>query len=497
MLCSRANKDGHTFRSWVSLLYKNPRAAVMTNGMTSSFFTVSRGTRQGCPLSPLLFTIVLEPLAIMIRANSNIMGVRGVEEGIEHKLMLYADDILLLSRDPLKSLPPLMSTIQLYSNVSGYKINWDKSEAMPISRTCYSHTVTQFGFKWIPKGMKYLGVKLTQNVEDIMLLNYEPLLSKIKNNVDKWEQLKLSLWGKVNIVKMIIAPQFNYISMMIPVNIPDPIFKRYDKIIKDFLWEGKRPRIKMTKLTSPRDKGGLGLPDVRMYNIAFEMAKLAKHWGETDSELDWIKIEQKLASPFHPISILSQCSGAKWDSNPVTIHSRHVWGKIHKGCRTSHYKQSYASLWNNPEIRIGKVGVFWKQWQLKGVNVIGDLYENGLFMSYSELVKKYNIGGQGNFWKYLQIRHCVKNKFNASNNPVYAYLELPRVAQSASMCYKSMLSVTADTCNNLKTIWQKDLGININDDDWRYIISNVGKNIREVRGKFIQYKIIHRYYCTI
>ncbi len=169
--------------------------------------------------------------------------------------------------------------------------------------------------------MKYLGVKLTQNLEDIMILNYDPLLSKIKNNVDKWEQLKLFLWGKVNVVKMVIAPQFNYISMMIPVNIPDPIFERYDKIIKDFLWEGKRPRIKMSKLISPRDKGGLGLPDVRMYNFSFEMAKLAKHWSETDSELDWIKIEQKLASQFHPISILSKNSGAKWDSNPVITHS--------------------------------------------------------------------------------------------------------------------------------------------------------------------------------
>ncbi len=78
--------------------------------------------------------------------------------------------------------------------------------------------------------MKYLGVKLTQNLEDIMMLNYDPLLSNIKNNVDKWEQLKLSLWGKVNVVKMVIAPQFNYISMIIPVNIPDPIFKRYDTI---------------------------------------------------------------------------------------------------------------------------------------------------------------------------------------------------------------------------------------------------------------------------
>ncbi len=61
---------------------------------------------------------------------------------------------------------------------------------------------------------------------------------------------------------------------------------------------------------------------------------------------------------------------------------------MHKLCKTSHHKESYASLWKNPEICIGKTGVFWKQWQLKGVTVIGDLYENGIFMSYSELVKK-------------------------------------------------------------------------------------------------------------
>lgn len=74
---------------------------------------------------------------------------------------------------------------------------------------------------------------------------------------------------------MVIASQFNFISVMTPVNIPDPIFKTYDKIIKDFLWEGKRPRIKMSRLTSPKDKGGLGLPNVRMYNFSFETAKLA------------------------------------------------------------------------------------------------------------------------------------------------------------------------------------------------------------------------------
>jgi len=63
----------------------------------------------------------------MIRANSSIKGIEG--GGKEHKLMLYADDILLLIKDPVHSLPPLMDTNQTYSDLSGYKINWSKSEA--------------------------------------------------------------------------------------------------------------------------------------------------------------------------------------------------------------------------------------------------------------------------------------------------------------------------------------------------------------------------------
>lgn len=104
----------------------------MSNGVISPFFNLSRGTRQGCPLSPLLFTIILEPLTIAIRENSSIKGVDG--GGSEHKLMLYANDILFLTRNPQNSLPGLMNAISEYSQLSGYKINWTKSEAMPIQR---------------------------------------------------------------------------------------------------------------------------------------------------------------------------------------------------------------------------------------------------------------------------------------------------------------------------------------------------------------------------
>lgn len=159
---------------WIKILYSNPKAAVMTNGLISSFFNLSRGTRQGCPLSPLLFTIVLEPLAVAIRANSSIKGVKG--GGSEHKLMLYADDILFLTSDPQNSLPALMDTISEYSQLSGYKINWTKSEAMPISKHCHPQVMTQYNFKWIPKGMVYLGIKLSPDFSEMTALNYDPLL---------------------------------------------------------------------------------------------------------------------------------------------------------------------------------------------------------------------------------------------------------------------------------------------------------------------------------
>lgn len=92
---------GSGFINWVKLIYTEPRASVLTNGQMSPFFQLSRGTKQGDPLLPLLFTLFLEPLEIAIR--------------VEHKLFLYADDILWLSSDPTSSAPILLDTIEKFS----------------------------------------------------------------------------------------------------------------------------------------------------------------------------------------------------------------------------------------------------------------------------------------------------------------------------------------------------------------------------------------------
>lgn len=64
--------------------------------------------------------------------------------------------------------------------------------------------------------------------------------------------------------------------MMLQVDIQPETFKQYDSIVDEFLWEGRKPKIALNKMCSPKDEGSLGLPDLRLYHISFEISKLAK-----------------------------------------------------------------------------------------------------------------------------------------------------------------------------------------------------------------------------
>lgn len=101
---------GDAFSSWVRLLYNRPLAAVRINVQLSSYFPLGGGTRQGCPLSPLLFAVAIEPLAEAIRNSPDITGLS--VGGKDHKIALYADDILLFITNPTKSIPAVLEMIK-------------------------------------------------------------------------------------------------------------------------------------------------------------------------------------------------------------------------------------------------------------------------------------------------------------------------------------------------------------------------------------------------
>ena len=121
---------GDSFIKWIRLLYTNPRCTVMVNSHISPFFSPSRGVRQGCPLSPLLYALSMEVLACNVRASPVVQGITlpGVTTPFP-VLSLYADDVsVIVSSD--RAMEEVFHTYARFEKGTGSKLNLDKCEGL-------------------------------------------------------------------------------------------------------------------------------------------------------------------------------------------------------------------------------------------------------------------------------------------------------------------------------------------------------------------------------
>ena len=116
-----------TYANLRKAIYDKPTANIILNGEKLKPFALKSGTRQGCPLLPLLFNIALEVLATSIREEKEIKGIQIGKEVV--KLSLFADDMIFYIENPKDSTRKLLELISEYSTVAGYKINTQKSLA--------------------------------------------------------------------------------------------------------------------------------------------------------------------------------------------------------------------------------------------------------------------------------------------------------------------------------------------------------------------------------
>lgn len=151
---------------WIRLLYSNPKADILSNGLFSVPFRLYRRTRQGCPLSPLLFSLAIEPLAIAICTHKKISGITLGDT--DHWIALYADDIILFCSHLKETIPSLLHLINTFSMFCGYKINYDKSKILFVNDNDRRHPPIITPFLQSEHGFSYLGVRITPSVENIV-----------------------------------------------------------------------------------------------------------------------------------------------------------------------------------------------------------------------------------------------------------------------------------------------------------------------------------------
>ena len=223
---------GASFIVWIKTFYKNITSCVVKNGYFTFPFNVTRGVRRGDPLSPCLFILVLELLAISIRNNDRIRGI--IVDRNEIKLVTFADDVTSFVCDK-PSYRTLLNVIKLFGAYSGLKINHDRTEVLLLGNMEASSS--ELEVTEIKKSLRILGVHFTYNRSLFYKLNFESTEKSIRKFLRGWGWRGLTLLGKVQIIKSFALPKILY--RLTLMSNRKEFIKKINTLLRSFVWKEK------------------------------------------------------------------------------------------------------------------------------------------------------------------------------------------------------------------------------------------------------------------
>ena len=335
------------------MLYKNVSSCVMNNGFTTAPFSLGRGVRQGDPLSPYLFIIALETLAIQIRSDSKIQGFKIGEEIV--KLSLFADDMTCFLRDR-NEYTVLLRILENFGNQSGLQVNHEKTEILALGNS----TIKQVDFAKhnVCEIIKILGVHFGYDLKQRDTLNYRQTLKDIKKSINMWKWRGLSLIGRIQIIKTFAIPKLMYRASVITIS--KELIKEANSIFYSFIWNGK-DKVKRHALLSDFKKGGLKMLDIESMIKAKRVICLKKF--TEDYQSPWKAIFAKLLSPIGGRFVL-YCN---FDTSYLKIQlpayykeCLDAWSELNGKKPSSSQDALNEIIWNNKFLCIGKMSLYRK-----------------------------------------------------------------------------------------------------------------------------------------
>ena len=260
---------GPTFISWVGLLYTDVRSTVLLNGYSSDFFRPSRGVRQGCPLSPLLYVISIEVLAVNLRAHPDIVGLRppGLSTSLP-VLSLYADDTSVVAASD-SAILAVFDTYGKFEKGTGSKLNLGKCEGLWLGPWRFRSASTSVDIAWTSSKIKVLGVYIGHG--DLAEANWRPRIDAVSRCLDAWRSRALSLSGKALIVNALALSRVWYVASL--VHMPPWVRTELNRLVFKFLWSGKPDLVCRNVMFHPKEAGGFSV-----VSIDFKVSSLLVQW---------------------------------------------------------------------------------------------------------------------------------------------------------------------------------------------------------------------------
>ena len=271
-----------SFINWVKTLYTDIQTCVMNNGWVSEMFKNTRGIRQGCPLSALLFVLSVEIMASRLRNNKDIKGfqIKIDEKTHSIKISQLADDTTLFCTSK-EEIYIAFNEIETFGSFSGLLMNKNKTGGIWVGKLKHSKDKIQ-GIKWCEKPIKTLGVYFGNNKEECEKLNWENKIDKMNTLFFSWGKRNLTILGKIMIIKALVIPIFTFVASACVV--PDKYRKEIESKCFKFIWDGKPDKVKRNTMIGNFEMGGLNMIDIGSYFVSLRASWVSRFVsGEMDN----------------------------------------------------------------------------------------------------------------------------------------------------------------------------------------------------------------------
>uniref|UniRef100_A0A670HML6 Reverse transcriptase domain-containing protein n=1 Tax=Podarcis muralis TaxID=64176 RepID=A0A670HML6_PODMU len=480
---------GRGFENGIDAIYSEQKAKLIVNNVVTEEFNIEKGTRQGCPISPLLFISVLEVLLNMIRGDRLVEGIQvGAKQ---YKLKAFADDLVLTLQEPESSTKRVLELIHEFGRVAGFKLNKQKTKVLGKKLTpLESERFQKETDLNVVKKVKYLGVNMTAKNLNLFKDNYEKCWSEIKKDLETWSRVKLSLLGRIAAIKMNVLPKMLFLFQTLQIVDRVECFGRWQRDISKFVWQGKKPRIKFKILTDAKERGGFALSDLRLY---YEAAAFC--WLK-----DWLLLEN------------TDVLDLEGFNNAFGWHA-YLWYdkvKVHKAFRNHIVRKAIFNVWikykdllenktprwlspmeAKARKRLNMEAEWPKYWEI--IEKIGDTWR---LQSLEKLKDKVR-----DWLHYAQIRETFnldkKRGFQVEKSKLETELLEPKTKVLSKM-YNLLLkwNTQDETVKSAMIKWAQNIGYNIMFADWERLWTTGVKFTACNALKENIMKMIYRWYMT-
>ncbi|XP_071719040.1 uncharacterized protein [Rutidosis leptorrhynchoides] len=367
---------------WIMRCISSTSFSIAINGTLYGYFKGKRGLRQGDPMSPYLFTLVMEVLSLMLQRNAQqVDGFRFHPRCDNLNLInvCFADDLFLFSHADITSVKVIFDALDEFKECSGLTPSIPKSTGFfaNVSSNVKNQILDLMPFEEGTLPVRYLGVPLISS--RLLSSDCKPLIEMVKNRIQDWKNKFLSFTGRVQLISsVLVSMQIYWYSVFI---VPDNVIKDIEKMMRGFLWcqgdmKRGKAKVKWDDVCHPKNEGGLGIKRLKGWNVALMASHVWRILSNKQSLwVRWIHSYRIMDQNFWEVAIAPDAS---WSWRKILqirdIIGNHFIHVIQNGRNTSAWTDIWAShsrlkdmLSRREIVRAG----------FSGREKVCDLYQNG------------------------------------------------------------------------------------------------------------------------